>query len=125
MKEFNIKRKDRSPIYSWFSIVILLFLAFFLTKGAIGMVAKERESAKRMDETLERVKELETRETELKSSIELISTTEGLEREIREKFGVTREGEHLALVVDPQPAATSTDDTKRPWYKRLLDAIMR
>jgi hypothetical protein len=78
-----------------------------------------------MEETLERARELDSRENELRGSIELISTQEGLEREIREKFGVTKEGEHLALVVDPQVATTSTEDSSRPWYKKLLDVIMR
>lgn len=125
MKEFNIKRNVKRPIYSWFSIGLLLVLTFLLVRGAVGMVSKERESSRRMEESLVRAKELEMREAELRGNIELISTPEGVEREIREKFGVTREGEHLALVVDPQPVATSTDDMDRPWYKRLLDVIMR
>jgi len=67
---------------------------------------------------------LTLREQELNEDIRRLQTEEGVKEEIKERFSVTQEGEHVAVVVDERRAASSTEEGKLSWYKRFWIAIM-
>src|SRR3989344_3968387 len=109
MKELQRKQRIRRALYSIPSLVVLTILAAMLLKGAVGVVARERESAARSKELESKAAALILREQELEDGIARLATEEGIEDEIRERFSVTQEGEHVAVIVDEKRAATSTD----------------
>ncbi|OHA89906.1 MAG: hypothetical protein A2832_02105 [Candidatus Zambryskibacteria bacterium RIFCSPHIGHO2_01_FULL_44_22b] len=114
----------RRFLYSIPSIVILGLVSFVLAKGAVKIILKEEESRKRVEDLQAEVATMALREETLKRSIERLETPEGIEDEIKDKFGVVREGEHVAIIVDEKRAATSTDDSSAPWYKRFWGVII-
>src|SRR3989338_2142757 len=111
-------------LYSIPSIVILALLSFALAKGAVQIILKEEESRKRVEALKTEVTAMVLREETLKRNIARLETPEGVEDEIKDKFGVVSEGEYVAIIVDEKRAATSTDDFKFPWYRRLWGVIM-
>lgn len=124
MKELQKKHKTRRLIYSIPSLILLTFFTLMFVRGAIKMVAKERESNASLKNTKDRVVALTLREQELRKDITRLGTEEGIENEIRDRFSVIEEGEHLAVIVDDKKNATSTDTNKKPWYKKLWAAII-
>ena len=123
MKELQRKQKIRRAIYSIPSLIILSLVAVLLAKGAIGVIGKERESARRVKELEEKVDALAIRELELKENVIRLGTEEGVKDEIRGKFSVILEGEHVAVIVDEKRSATSTDISVSPWYKRFFNVL--
>ncbi|OHB14265.1 MAG: hypothetical protein A3G05_01145 [Candidatus Zambryskibacteria bacterium RIFCSPLOWO2_12_FULL_45_14] len=111
-------------MYSIPLLVILLIFTFFLARGAVRVMVKERESSKRASVLKEKAATLVVREQELQGNIVRLQTEEGVKSEIREKFSATEEGEYVAIILDDRKVSTSTDPSLWPWYKKLWVAIM-
>lgn len=111
-------------MYSIPSLIILFIITFLLVKGTIGVMNKERESSRISKNLEEKAKTLSLREQELKENIARIQTEEGIKNEIKERFSVTQEGEHVAVIVDERNSSTSMDNLTLPWYRRFWNAII-
>lgn len=124
MKELQRKQRIRRIVYSLPSLFILVVLAFLLARGAVRVVEQERESAARARVLAEKVAILTSREQELERSVASLQTEKGIKEEIKERFNVTEEGEHIAVIVDEQNIPTSTASSTISWYKWLWAVIM-
>ena len=111
-------------LYSWPSLVVLLLIAFFLARGAWGVMRKERKSAETLSSLEENAQVLEAREEELLRNIARLETREGVIEEIRKKFNAVREGESVAVIVDRRASATATASSSKVWYRQIWDAII-
>lgn len=125
MRELRRKQKNKRIIYSIPVLIILLAITFLLARGALRVMDKELESRKYLKTLEERVTSLTIREKELEDDIDRLQTKEGIKDEIKDRFSVTQEGEHVAIIVDDRGVSSSTDDSILPWYKRFWFAIIR
>lgn len=112
-------------MYSVPSLLVLTIICFFLIKGALGVMKKEWESSGRVRELGEKATALTFREQELKEDIVRLQTEEGIKDEIKKRFSVTQEGEHIAIIVDEKRSSTSTDTSQLPWFRRFWNAIIK
>ena len=124
MKELQRKQGIRRIVYSIPSLIILSIIALILTKGALGVMNKERTSSELSKDLEEKAAALVLREQELREGVRRLETEEGIKDEIREKFSVTEEGELVAVIIDDRGASSSTDSSTLPWDKKLWLAIM-
>ena len=124
MKELQRKQSMKRLLYSVPSLICLSVIVFFLAKGAAGVMLKERESSGVVSDLEAKALAGEERQKELEASIERLKTEKGIMEEIKDKFSVTREGEHVAIIIDERRAATSTGVPERVWYKRFWAAII-
>jgi cell division protein FtsB len=117
MKELRDKQNFKKALYSFPALIVLVIVAFLLARGAASIVAKERESASTIEVLEEKNAALKERQVSLREEVERLSTMEGIIEEIRAKFNVTRPGEHLAIVIEEEARATSTEEggLKRGW----------
>lgn len=127
MKELQNRQKFKRYLYSYPSLFVLVVIAFFLAKGAAGIMQKKHESAQLVEDLEEQTQALSERRYELESNIARLQTEDGVVEEIRRKFNVTREGEHVAIILDGKVEATTTEPSaverlKKGWdkFKRLL-----
>lgn len=111
-------------IYSIPVLVIFTIITFVLARGAVRIISKERESAERTKILEEKAAALVVREQELREGIESLKTEEGIKKEIKERFSVTQENEHVAVIVDDRNGAVLDDDSGSAWYKRLWAVII-
>ena len=109
MQELQRKQKLRQLVYSIPSLILLIILTFFLAKGALGVLGKERESASRVKTLEAKAVTVIDRKHELEEGIKNLQTDEGIVAEIKAKFSVMREGEHVAIIVDERGKASSTE----------------
>lgn len=122
MREFRQKQRFRSFLYSVPSLVLLVILTFLLARGAAAIMDKKNESAARLEELESENALLRDRQASLKAGIARLRTEEGIIEAIRSKFNAARFGEHLAVIVEERPKATSTEPgaierIRRGWAK--------
>ena len=124
MKELQRKQRIRRAMYSYPSLLALLIITFFLAKGAVNVLGKQKESRERAKMLEEKAASLVLREAELSEAVRHLQTEEGIKEEIKERFSVTQEGEYVAIIVDERKNASSTDRSTWPWYKKLWFSII-
>lgn len=123
MKELQRKQRMKQLVYSWPALVLAAIVTFFIIKGAVGIMIIERGSANRVTNLEKEAEALALRESELKSEIAKLRTDDGIVEEIKEKFSVTRDGEHVAIIVNERNGATTTENSII-WYKKLWNAMI-
>ncbi|KND48813.1 MAG: hypothetical protein AB200_00025 [Parcubacteria bacterium C7867-005] len=123
MKELQEKQRIKKRLYSTPGLVVLLIVAFFMIRGAYGVIVKERESSKYVEDLEKKIGSLSQRQEDLRDGIGRLETEEGIETEIKEKFSVSKPGERVVVVVDQRKISTSSATSSIPWYKRLLKSL--
>lgn len=104
MAEF--KKKDKNSFwYSPLFLVLLFVFILFLIYSIIGLIKKDKETARKKEMVLSRIESLEEREDSLKKDISKLETEEGLEDVIRNKLPVIKEGEKMVVIVDEEENA--------------------
>jgi cell division protein FtsB len=123
MRELEKKQRTKKRIYSIPVLLILFALTVLLARGTYGVMKKRQESSNHVETLRAKLQELEDRKAELNKNIDRLSTPEGVDREIKEKFSVSKEGEEVAIIVDLKESATSTETTSGPFYKRWWNMV--
>ena len=123
MFDFYERRKLRAILYSKVFLLFLFLLIILLAKGAWGVYGQERETSRKTAEKAAELKDLADRHTTLVAELKQLSTERGVERELREKYEVTKEGEEMIVLVQPPKENKSTAPKNRSvwdWFKNLF-----
>jgi len=112
MLNFREKRKLKKILYSKFTILVLAIVLAFLANAVWEVYKKARVAYDSKNRVFEKRNELQERETALLSNIENLKTDRGIESEIREKFGVVRDGEEVVVIVDPSGDVTENGNKR-------------
>lgn len=91
-------------------LLVLAAIAVIFAFNIADIAKKSIETAKNKDIALAKVQELSLKEEKLRADIERLSTPEGQEAAVREKFRVAKDGEGLIVITDP----ASTVPTEEP-----------
>lgn len=102
MFNFHQKRKIRRFLYSPLTLVPLAIVVFFLWSSVWNVYTKERETRVKREMKTAELHLLKTSTASLEAEIERLSNERGKEEEIRSKFEVARENEHVVVIVDPK-----------------------
>ncbi len=79
----------------------MLFVVLILVgRGAWGVYQKAEIARSERDITLRSLTELEARTSELRASMARLTSSRGVEEEVRQKYTVARPGEEVVVVVD-------------------------
>jgi cell division protein FtsB len=115
--------------YSPAAIGIAIIALVFIVRGAIGVHDKALLAQDRYDQAQAELANLQDQEQSLSDSIGRLSTPAGVEAELREKYHGVKEGESVAVIVDPNASrddGTSTAATSTPslsWWGHVLRFI--
>ncbi len=107
MREFQEKKKFKKILYSKGMVITLVVLIIFFARATYGVYKKQEESSANSYRAANELKRLVDRQTLLNSELARLSTNEGIEEEIRAKFGVSKPGEEVLIIVDPDKATTT------------------
>ncbi len=88
--------------FSWVTLLSLLLLSLLLARSVVGMYHKNARASERVQDARTELSKVEERRESLSKSLGHIKTTKGVEEELRRKFDVAREGEHLLVIVDKE-----------------------
>ncbi len=124
MKELRQKQIVKRRLYSTPVLLLLAVITGLTIRSTYQIVQKYRESAGYVDTLKQKANDLADREIELKEDITRLSTEEGIDTEIKEKFNVSKEGEKVAIIVDQTDNSSNTATSTEHWWKRLWGSIM-
>jgi len=110
------------------SKTFLMFLGILIIIFSFSMfsfVNKMEETSKNRKIVEDKITELEKSKEKLNSDINELKTDQGVEENIREKFGLAKDGENMMMVVDDknkveEPAKDSSGgffNTIKNWFK--------
>lgn len=110
-------------MYSLPMLALLLVVTGLLIHGAYGVVGKQLESEEHVAELSEKANALSSRKADLESRLQLLETEEGIIKEIKEKYSVSREGEYVVVLVDEAEEPVPVEDSEEFWGKKWLNSI--
>ena len=108
MREFQDKERRRRKLYSKASLIILILVIVFVAKGTWSVYLKAKESKRNSELTQKELDTLQVRHDFLQTEINELNTPEGKEKEIRQDFQVSKDGEQIAVIIE----STSTVNTQ-------------
>jgi cell division protein FtsB len=107
------KKLWRRYLYSKASLLVLLVLIIVVSKAVLIAGLRQLEVSDTASRVSSEEKSLLDRKVFLTSEIAKLSTKEGRESELRNKYGVAKSGEQMAVIVEPgsqiNAVASSTD----------------
>lgn len=121
MREFQDKQKIKKRLYSKTSVLVLLIIVIFITRGVLSVYAKERDSRLELELLEKKKAELNSRLANVSASNSRLKTEEGIEAEIRSKFDVVKADEGVIVVVD-EKLPVPVEDT-RGFMKKFWDSV--
>lgn len=124
MRELQQKQKAKQRLYSLPVLGALTVVLLLIMNGTYNVWKKKHESSLHVIELQTRVESLKARELELQANISRLQTDDGIDTEIKKKYSVSKEGEHVVVIVDPKTATTTIPIVKKAWYQRLWDGII-
>lgn len=119
MEDYKRKKKIHKTLYSRTGFVLLFIITLMLVKGAWGVYLKKKESAFNLVTVEQKLTEGERRKQELSAAIGSLKTQEGLEKEIRNKFSVAKEGEKVIIVVEPSKIEGTEGTDSGSFFKKI------
>jgi len=124
MREFQERRRIKKFLHSRYAIAVLLIILVVMSRAVWGVYQKHQKSEEIVARAQSDLKVLKEREAMLGASIKALETEEGKEREIRDRFGVVREGERLIVLVDDSvKAKQEVVSDPKSWWERFLEKI--
>jgi cell division protein FtsB len=123
MREFQEKKRFRRFLYSKGMVALLLIMAIFFGRATWNLYKKAHESAANASQAQNALKRLEDRQKVLNEEISRLKTDEGIEAEIRSKYGVSKPGEQVLIIVDDQKATTTEVREEEGWWQKFKEAF--
>lgn len=120
MRNFQEKKTARNIIQTWPFLLLFSGILIFFAWGVIRFLVKLEETSNNRDIAELKVSELNKNKTKLVSDIESLQTDKGLEENIRQKFGLAKEGEGLIVVVDDKSKIDANAVEKKNWFMSLF-----
>lgn len=121
---------NRSPwkrfIYSPVGIIIGCIGLFILVRAALNIHEKAVTSQNRLTEAQAELASLGQQKESLSNSISYLSTSAGIETELREKYHAIKPGESVAVIVGDSSGDASSTSSSTPsesLWGRLVDFI--
>ena len=103
MRNFGSKRNWRHVLESKPFLGFLFIIVLIFAWSVWGLWQKMNETNKNTKIVTAKIADLQDQKDNLSSDIAKLKTEPGIEENIREKFGLAKEGEGLIVIVDEKP----------------------
>jgi cell division protein FtsB len=118
MKQFKSRRKAKQVMYSPIAVILLIVIVAILARGVWSIYEKYHLSVGRLAQSESQLADIDSRESQLSSSISELSTASGTEAALRSNFRVVKPGESLAVIIDTAPTSSlATTSTEGSWLR--------
>ena len=100
MAQFNSWKNTFIAVRSIFFSALFLFFGLLLLYSAYNMFLKTDISRKEAKQTQEKIRELESRKSDLSQKLESLESHSGQEKWLRQVYNAGKEGEQVIIIVD-------------------------
>ncbi len=107
-----ISRIASSPV----TYIILFILLFLFVYSFIGAYKKSRLAREKVLASEEELNKLETQKQKLSDDLQNANTVFGVEKAIREKFNVVKEGEKVIMIVKEEGDDNLSEEKKKSFF---------
>ena len=127
MRGLQKKKTFKKLLYSKTFAFIILVILGFMVRATWSIYAKERESRQNAAVAKSELENLKTRDSALEEEVGRLSTPQGIEGELREKYTITQHGEELYVIVPPKKEDTPAggDALHLSWWDKLTAIFHR
>lgn len=119
MLEFRLRQKRRRLLSSNLTILVLCIVIIILGKEVWDVYQRERLARESLSQAQVQKESLDKREQFLRSEIDLLENQEGVESELRERYGIAKPGEKVIVLVDAE-ATTTLRQENTSWWKKIF-----
>ncbi|MCK5592317.1 MAG: septum formation initiator family protein [Candidatus Pacebacteria bacterium] len=127
-KFFNKKQKKRQVQKVLFSLPMFVVLGGITVSMAVS-VWNIKEKAQITQNNLQKItetyEELYAREVELAASVKTLRTSFGVESEIRDMYGLVKEGEEVIVIVDEKNKKEENDEIETEIQESLWSRVLK
>lgn len=127
MREFKKRRgpDERLALFVGKALgaVLLFVVTVFLAHGTWSMYTKMVQASTGQEEAEKQLASLQAQEQAVGKSLDQISSTQGQETQIRERYGFAKPGEGEIDIVENPNAPTTTPEEPESWWVRLFKAF--
>ena len=119
-------------LYSPIAIIVAAVVLFFLIRGGIGIHEKTLVAQQRLDQAQTELADLQHQQQTLSASIAQLSTNDGIEAALREKYHAVKPGESVAVIIDTPTSSSenggndkliSSSTSTKSWWGNILRLI--
>jgi cell division protein FtsB len=102
--------------------IVLLLMVVYLFWANWKLFNKVAESIKNREVAEASLNSLISRQADLEKKVEDLGTDSGIEKEIRERFPVAKQGEEVIMVVDKKSGISDldSDNSRDSWWQKFL-----
>lgn len=118
-KERFFSRVVNSP----FTYIFLFGLLFLFSYSAINTYKKSRIAKERTRQVERELVRLLNQEEDLKSALNDMNTSFGVEKALREKFGIVKEGEKSIILLNPPEEPPAIEEKKDRGFFNFIRRI--
>jgi cell division protein FtsB len=119
MKNSSQKSNLKRILYSRIVLFLLGVLLLFFAWGVFGFMNKMKTTTENKKILLGKIMDLQNKKEKLTTDIEKLKTEEGIEENIRTKFGLAKEGEEMTVVVDSQEKSKEIDPENEGFWSKF------
>ncbi len=125
MRSFQKRGKLWRLMQSKFFLLVLgiIILAFFFSM--FSFTGKMEETSRNRKILEEKIVELEKSKEKLNYDITRLKTEEGIEENIREKFGLAKEGENMILIIDDKNSTETEEEAGLSWFSLFFQNLFK
>jgi len=120
MRNLQGKSKLKRFFESWPVLIVLSFLMVFFTWQLFGFWNKLQDTKQNRQNSEDKLSELRASYASLANSISSLETEEGIDENIRNKFGLAKEGEGVIVIVEDPNNGNKTPAPKENWLKKFF-----
>lgn len=115
----NIRRVKKIGDYlsSVLVLIILLIIAFFIARGSVNMYKKSKETQSFYETMKQEYAKLENQYQSASNDLSYINTLTGFEKEVRERFDLSKEGEKAIFIIEEEVFIPPPPENKTFWEK--------
>ena len=123
MLNLKEKRIVSKIIYSKITLGILIVLLLIVARGVWRVYGEAKMTEKNEYTAQQELKELEERKKRIGMEIDKLNSVSGIEKEIRNKFSVVKEGEEMVMILDEKNTNYKEDLKKDTFWSKILGWI--
>ncbi|HET8575091.1 MAG TPA: septum formation initiator family protein [Candidatus Paceibacterota bacterium] len=115
----------KKVLFSKFTGVFLVFAVIFMTSVVWHMYEHYQDTKEKMLAASAKFASVAQQQNDLEQKITNLQSKSGVEAELRKKFMVAKDGEHVLVLVDQKTATNTPEETpkKESWWKSFLSVF--
>ena len=120
--KINTKNKN-TMIWRRIFIIILSFFTILLIVNIVRLTDKFLITAQKKQIAREKYSMISSQEIDLQAKVSELNTDEGIEKSIRDRFPVVKEGEQVILIIDNDDIDKNNENKDKPSFRQFLKSL--